>query len=41
MGQEAEADVRRKVFASYQVDAALMAAAKPGAIGPRRMTRSL
>jgi len=32
MGQEAEADVRRAVFAPYQVDAALMAAARPGAL---------
>jgi len=32
MGQEAEADVRRKVFAPYQVNDDLMAAAKPGAL---------
>jgi ornithine carbamoyltransferase len=32
MGQEAEAEVRRAVFASYQVNAALMAAAAPGAL---------
>jgi ornithine carbamoyltransferase len=32
MGQEAEAEVRRKAFASYQVDRDLMAAAKPGAL---------
>ena len=32
MGQEAEADVRRRVFAPYQVNDELMAAAKPGAL---------
>ncbi len=32
MGQEAETDVRRKVFAAYQVNEALMAAARPGAL---------
>jgi ornithine carbamoyltransferase len=32
MGQEAEAGVRRSVFASYQVNSALMAAAKPDAL---------
>ena len=32
MGQEAEADVRRRVFAPYQVNEALMALAKPGAL---------
>jgi len=32
MGQEAEADVRRKVFAPYQVNGALMTAAAPGAL---------
>jgi ornithine carbamoyltransferase len=32
MGQEVEADVRRKVFAPYQVNSALMNAAKPGAL---------
>ena len=32
MGQEAEAEVRRRVFASYQVNEALMALAKPGAV---------
>ena len=32
MGQEAEAAVRRQVFARYQVDSALMAAAKPNAL---------
>jgi ornithine carbamoyltransferase len=32
MGQESEADVRRKAFARFQVDAALMAAARPGAL---------
>jgi ornithine carbamoyltransferase len=31
MGQEAEADIRRQVFAPYQVDGRLMACAKPGA----------
>jgi ornithine carbamoyltransferase len=31
MGQEAEAEVRRRVFAPYQVNEALMALAKPGA----------
>ena len=32
MGHEAEAEVRRAVFASYQVNHALMALAKPGAL---------
>jgi ornithine carbamoyltransferase len=32
MGQEAEADVRRKAFAPYQVDSGLMMAAAPGAL---------
>jgi ornithine carbamoyltransferase len=32
MGQEAEADVRRKVFAPYQVNTKLMRAAKPDAL---------
>lgn len=32
MGQEAEADTRRQVFARYQVNEDLMALAKPGAI---------
>ena len=32
MGQEAEAEVRRNVFAPYQVNDALMRAAKPGAL---------
>ena len=32
MGEEAEADARRAIFAPYQVNAALMAAALPGAI---------
>src|SRR5581483_7451510 len=32
MGQEAEADIRRKVFAPYQVNEDLMALAKPGAL---------
>src|SRR5205823_6347703 len=32
MGQEAEADVRRRVFAPYQVNEALMALARPGAL---------
>ena len=32
MGEEGEADVRRKAFAGYQVNAALMAAAKPDAM---------
>jgi len=32
MGQEAEAGVRRRVFAPYQVNEALMALAKPGAL---------
>ena len=32
MGQEAEAEVRRKKFAPYRVDRDLMAAAKPGAL---------
>jgi ornithine carbamoyltransferase len=32
MGQEAEADLRRRMFAPYQVNEALMALAKPGAL---------
>ena len=32
MGQEAEADIRREVFAAYQVNDALMALARPGAL---------
>jgi ornithine carbamoyltransferase len=32
MGQEAEAEVRRKVFAPYQVNDGLMKAARPGAM---------
>ena len=32
MGEEAEADDRRRVFAPYQVNAALMAAAAPHAL---------
>ncbi len=32
MGQEAEADVRRRVFAPYQVNEGLMSLAKPGAL---------
>jgi len=32
MGQEAEAEIRRAVFAPYQVNEALMAGAKPGAV---------
>jgi ornithine carbamoyltransferase len=32
MGQEAEADRRRRIFAPYQVNDALMAIAKPGAL---------
>jgi len=32
MGQESEADIRRRVFASYQVNDELMALAKPGAL---------
>ena len=32
MGQEAEADVRRAVFGPYQVNEALMARARPGAL---------
>jgi ornithine carbamoyltransferase len=32
MGQEAEADVRRRIFAPYQVNNTLMMAAKPGAL---------
>ena len=32
MGEEAEADVRRRVFASYQVTMELMALARPGAL---------
>jgi ornithine carbamoyltransferase len=32
MGREAEADVRRRVFAGYQVHEALMSLAKPGAL---------
>lgn len=32
MGQEAQTDIRRRVFAPYQVNEALMALAKPGAL---------
>ena len=32
MGQEAEKEARAKIFAPYQVNAALMAAAKPDAV---------
>ena len=32
MGQEAEAEIRRAVFAAYQVNEALMSLAKPGAL---------
>jgi len=32
MGQEAEADSRRHAFAAYQVNDALMALARPGAL---------
>src|SRR5207253_7626632 len=32
MGQEAEAEVRRSVFAAYQVNEELMSLAKPGAL---------
>jgi ornithine carbamoyltransferase len=32
MGEEHEAEHRRRVFAPYQVNAALMAAASPGAV---------
>ena len=32
MGQEAEKEARARIFAPYQVNAALMAAAKPGAV---------
>ena len=32
MGQESEADRRRRVFAAYQVNEPLMALAKPGAL---------
>jgi ornithine carbamoyltransferase len=32
MGREAEAEARRRIFAPYQVNEALMAAAKPGAL---------
>jgi len=32
MGQEAEAEIRREVFAAYQVNDALMALARPGAL---------
>lgn len=32
MGQEEEAEARRRIFAPYQVNAALMALAKPGAL---------
>ena len=32
MGQESEAEVRRRVFAPYQVNEALMAHARPGAL---------
>ena len=32
MGQEAEAEARRQIFAPYQVNEALMSLAKPGAL---------
>jgi ornithine carbamoyltransferase len=32
MGQEEEADARRKAFAGFCIDAALMSAADPGAV---------
>ena len=32
MGQEAEKEIRKKAFAGYQVDSAMMALAKPDAI---------
>jgi ornithine carbamoyltransferase len=32
MGQEAEAEARREVFGPFQVNAALMAGARPGAL---------
>ena len=32
MGQEAEAEIRRRIFAAYQVNDALMSLAKPGAL---------
>ena len=32
MGQEAEAEIRRRAFASYQVDSALLSSAKKGAL---------
>jgi ornithine carbamoyltransferase len=32
MGQEAEAQTRRQIFAPYQVNEALMSLAKPGAL---------
>jgi ornithine carbamoyltransferase len=32
MGEEAEAEERRRIFAQYQVNAELMAAAAPGAL---------
>jgi len=32
MGQEIEADIRRRVFAAFQINEDLMAAAKPGAL---------
>jgi ornithine carbamoyltransferase len=32
MGQEAEAEVRRRAFASYQVDSKLLSCAKKGAL---------
>jgi ornithine carbamoyltransferase len=32
MGQEAQAEIRRQVFARYQVNEALMGQAKPGAL---------
>jgi ornithine carbamoyltransferase len=32
MGQEAESEVRRRVFASYQVDSALLSCANKGAL---------
>ena len=32
MGQEAEAELRRQIFAPYQVNQELMSTAKPGAL---------
>jgi ornithine carbamoyltransferase len=32
MGQETESDIRRRAFAAYQVNDALMSVAKPGAL---------